>query len=308
MGWRKGLWLRIPFSTFGPSIIWDVQSLSNPSSRNAFLGVVPFLLISDWRLSLHSVGRSIVIWLAIIHPITVCLVTAEGWASGAVRAGYFVIVPYGIHGCLFYIFSQLSHVQQKCFNIGVDEHNSAEWRHQHPYDKNEIRYLHAKARLVSSLSFPPQAPMAPVKAKVDKGKCIEGKCLQEWAVHQVEHALDYAVDSKFWLHVSNGLNLQVVHHLFPQIGWSHYRELSVIIQEVCDSFGTTYAIEPTFCAAAASHFAHLTRINDEPLASVWIRPPVGYAPEDVMDKLDQVDWISDPVEPRMPSLARSKHV
>ena len=32
----------------------------------------------------------------------------------------------------------------------------------------------------------------------------------EWAKHQVEHALDYAVDSAFWLHISNGLNLQVL--------------------------------------------------------------------------------------------------
>lgn len=43
------------------------------------------------------------------------------------------------------------------------------------------------------------------------------EAVEEWAVHQIGHALDYATESRFWLHVSNGLNLQVVHHLFPQV-------------------------------------------------------------------------------------------
>ena len=38
-----------------------------------------------------------------------------------------------------------------------------------------------------------------------------GRAKGEWAVHQVEHTLDYAVESCLWPHLSNGLNLQVVH-------------------------------------------------------------------------------------------------
>lgn len=301
--WRKGLRLRMPFTTFGPSVIWDMQSLVIPDMQNAFLGIVPFHMISDWRLAAHSVGRSIVIWLTIVHPITVSLVTAGGWCSGALRAFMFVSAPWAIHGCLFYIFSQLSHIQHQCFTVKVDEANSALWHHEHPCDKNEIRFRRAKARVASFVKHSAEAATPLVEETAETELCTESTVLQEWAVHQVEHSVDYAVDSKFWLHVSNGLNLQVVHHLFPQVGWGHYRELSVIIQEVSDACGVTYSTEPTFWAAAASHFKYLAHINEGPLASVWVQPPVGSAPRDALDLLDQVDWKPVPPRPRGSLLA-----
>ena len=58
---------------------------------------------------------------------------------------------------------------------------------------------------------------------------------------QVQHTVDYAVGSTLWLHLSNGLNLQVVHHLFPQVGWGHYTALAPIIAEVCRQHGVAYA-------------------------------------------------------------------
>jgi hypothetical protein len=195
------------------------------------------------------------------------------------------------------MFSQVSHIQQQCFEIGPDTCDSAEWRHQHPYDKNEVRFRQATGYLK-------EVPRPHVEVPVATGGGSEDKRLQEWAIHQVEHCLDYAVDSKFWLHISNGLNLQVVHHLFPQVGWGHYRELSRIIQEVCNSFGVKYSVKPTFWSAAVSHIEYVTRINDEPLASVWVRPSVRYAPDHVMDCLDQLDWI--PAEKCKPPLARAK--
>jgi hypothetical protein len=187
------------------------------------------------------------------------------------------------------MFSQLSHVQQKCSTLDLDKCNTAEWQHRHPYDKNELGYLAQSG----AVQFSRQVPTLIAEASADKEKRIESKPLQEWAIHQVEHSLDYAVDSKFWLHISNGLNLQVVHHLFPQVGWGHYRELSVIVQEVCTCFDVTYSTERSFFAAATSHFEYLTRINDEPLASVWVRPPINYATEEVMQCLDQVDMLCD---------------
>lgn len=277
--WRKGRRLRVPLSTFGPSLIWDIQSLVHPTMRNAFMGIIPYQMISDWQLSGHSVGRSLVIWLAIIHPITVSLVIADGWCSGFVRAAIFVTVPYAIHGCLFYTFSQLSHIQEQCFDVKVDEGNAALWHHHHPYDKMKLLrcpWLDKEACAMNAEESPAQS------------KCTSTGP-REWAVHQVEHCLDYAVESKFWLHASNGLNLQVVHHLFPQVGWGHHRELSLIIRDVCRAFDVTYSMEATFWAACMSHCKHLARINDGPLASVWVQPPPGYALVDVMDCLDQVD-------------------
>lgn len=271
--WRKGLGLRIPVSTFGISILWDIQSLATPLFANAFLGIVPFQMISDMRLSVHAVGRCVVIWLTIIHPITVSLIIAASWPSGALRAFLFVVAPWAIHGCLFYIFSQLSHVQHQCNQVRVDE--NVAWHHPHPHDKVALGVNW----------FLRDAVVQPGGTKI-----LEAK---EWAVHQVEHSLDYAVHSRFWLHISNGLNLQVVHHLFPQVGWGHYREIAVIVKEVCDAHGVTYNSEPTFWAAAASHFKYLAEINEGWLASVWVQTPLRHAPLGAMFLLDQVDTKAD---------------
>merc|ERR1711865_341137 len=124
-------------------------------------------------------------------------------------------------------------------------------------------------------------------------KSIREKSLdKDWAVHQVEHALDYAVDSTFWLHISNGLNLQVVHHLFPQVGWGHYKALAPIIRDVCDEFGVTYATQPTFWAALRSHLGYLEDINEGAYGSVWVPalPQTCKAQPSALHLLSQLDY------------------
>lgn len=193
---------------------------------------------------------------------------ADGWVSGAARAIAFVIAPYAIHGCLFYMFSQVSHVQAEC-NAKVQADRDSSY-HPHPFDANEARHHR----------LPAQYP-----------ECHEMRNghRSEWAIHQVENALDYAVDSRFWLHVSNGLNLQVIHHLFPQVGWGHYKELSPIIRDVCDEFNVKYSTKPTFWEAMRSHYDYLVTVNDEPDGSVWVRPHPGRASTKALYMLGQMD-------------------
>ena len=88
----------------------------------------------------------------------------------------------------------------------------------------------------------------------------------------MEHALDYASGSRLWLHLSNGLNLQVEYHLFPQVGWGHYRALAPIVRATCADFGVAYAHQTTFWAALKAHYAHVQRLNSGELADEWVRP------------------------------------
>ena len=236
--WRLGLALRAPLATVGPTLLWDIASLADPSLGFAFLGIVPLFRLSEAALASHSIGRSVVIWLAIIHPITICLVMADSWLAGLAWAIFFVMTPYALHGCIFYVFSQVSHVQQSCFPAAMAE-------------------------------------LARVSPNGDGGegeRASPRPLKQEWARHQVEHALDYASGSRFWLHLSNGLNLQVEHHLFPQVGWGHYRALAPIVRATCAEFGVTYAHQPTFWAALKAHHAHVQRLNSGELADEWARP------------------------------------
>lgn len=350
--WRRGLWLRAPLTSFGPSILWDAMSLMNNGAfAGSFLGLVAYPIgLSDSALAMHSVGRCVVIWLAIIHPITVCLVTASGWLYGAIAACLFVICPYAVHGCLFYMFSQVSHVQEECHRapraaldreraeaeVGSGEPWCSAYIHEHPLDKLALHQKRLREAMTAS-SAPREAGaqhqqdlaheaerLAVTQAqaqgdpkrgtattaaavriatgdstlhqrhqaksestKTDGGSAFgsaaigplppqaeAGAAQQEWAVHQMGHALDYAVGSRLWLHVSNGLNLQVVHHLFPQVGWGHYIELSKIIAEVAKEHGLTYNVKPGFREAMGSHLQYLARINDSDQdGSIWVTRP-----------------------------------
>lgn len=112
---------------------------------------------------------------------------------------------------------------------------------------------------------------------------------REWGVHMVMHAFDYAIESRLWLHLSIGLNLQVVHHLFPQVAWCHYKDLVPIVQEVCDEFGVRYSKAPTFWAAMASHVKYLGAINDEPHGEVFVEPQERWASRRALSFLGQLD-------------------
>ena len=43
--------------------------------------------------------------------VQVSLVTASGWATGALCAALFALFPFLVHGCIFYTFSQVPPAQ-----------------------------------------------------------------------------------------------------------------------------------------------------------------------------------------------------
>jgi hypothetical protein len=82
------------------------------SFGQCFLGIVPYNITNtntntnmntaaaaagqgQWAMSvvglaLHSVGRAAVVWLAFVHPVTVCMLAADTWAAG--RCSYFLFI------------------------------------------------------------------------------------------------------------------------------------------------------------------------------------------------------------------------
>lgn len=313
--WRRGFCLRVPLSTFGVAFIWDFVSLLFPELEQAFLGTHPYRQLSIWRLGVHSIGRSVVLWFAIIHPIAVRLVIASNWLFGVTCAILFMLIPYGIHGCLFYVFTGLNHVQDECFsNIHVDETDRRVWHHDHPIDKVELhkrRMDQAKTLSSSSTCHEDQTEELSIKPAESGTRERIGRSQHalntqaevggtakpsEWAVHQLQHAFNYALSSPFWLHASIGLNHHATHHLFPQIGWGHYLALAPIIQEVCDQFDVKLHVATTFGEALKSHWHYIKSINDEPNASVWVRPPIRHAPEMGLNWANQIDggWLYVP--------------
>jgi linoleoyl-CoA desaturase len=79
----------------------------------------------------------------------------------------------------------------------------------------------------------------------------------EWAVHQVETAVDFARGNAALCWLLGGLNFQVEHHLFPHICHVHYPALSCIVEATCADLGVKYSAHESMRSAMASHFRWL---------------------------------------------------
>jgi len=63
---------------------------------------------------------------------------------------------------------------------------------------------------------------------------------KSWAVRQIETSNNFASDSMFWHFLSNGLNLQIEHHLFPGLNHCHLHKITSIVKATCEEYGVRY--------------------------------------------------------------------
>jgi len=61
-----------------------------------------------------------------------------------------------------------------------------------------------------------------------------------WGAAQVETANNFASKSTFWHIISNGLNHQIEHHLFPGLNHGHLHHIAPVVKQTCEEFGVEY--------------------------------------------------------------------
>jgi fatty acid desaturase len=61
-----------------------------------------------------------------------------------------------------------------------------------------------------------------------------------WAAAQVETSNNFCPNSTLWHLLSNGLNLQIEHHLFPGLNHSHLHHIAPVVRQTCIDFGVVY--------------------------------------------------------------------
>jgi fatty acid desaturase len=61
-----------------------------------------------------------------------------------------------------------------------------------------------------------------------------------WGAAQVETANNFASKSTFWHILSNGLNHQIEHHLFPALNHGHLHHIAPVVKQTCEEFGVEY--------------------------------------------------------------------
>ncbi len=88
-----------------------------------------------------------------------------------------------------------------------------------------------------------------------------GREIGSWAERQVRSSVDFARHSRLLGWYVGGLNLQIEHHLFPQICHLHYPALAPIVEGACHEFGVRYSAHPTLLSAIAAHYRHLRALG-----------------------------------------------
>jgi linoleoyl-CoA desaturase len=88
-----------------------------------------------------------------------------------------------------------------------------------------------------------------------------GRELSSWATRQVQSSVDFARGNRLLGWYVGGLNMQIEHHLFPQVCHLHYRAIAPVVEATCREWGVRYPSHPTFRAAVAAHFRQLQALG-----------------------------------------------
>jgi Fatty acid desaturase len=91
------------------------------------------------------------------------------------------------------------------------------------------------------------------------------KIENEWALHQVNTTVNFAMNNKVISWLVGGLNYQVEHHLYPKISHIHYPEISKIVKKTCEDLNIQYNAISTFGKALVSHFSYLKQVGNAKL-------------------------------------------
>jgi len=96
----------------------------------------------------------------------------------------------------------------------------------------------------------------------------EGRLENNWAIHQLRTTTNFAQRSKIFSWYVGGLNLQVEHHLFPNVCHVHYRKISKIVKATAEEFNLPYKSYDTFAQAMVGHAKLLKELGQRPVAAV----------------------------------------
>ena len=94
----------------------------------------------------------------------------------------------------------------------------------------------------------------------------EGQLENSWAIHQLITTTNFATRNYLFSWYVGGLNMQVEHHLFPNICHVHYRKIGKIVRQTAEDFGLPYKDVPTFFGALAMHARMLKELGKRPAA------------------------------------------
>ena len=97
----------------------------------------------------------------------------------------------------------------------------------------------------------------------------EGHIANDYIQHIFETTSDYARGNAFAIWILGGLNLHIIHHMFPTICHVHYAGLTPLVKSTAEEFGLRYRENRTIGGAFLAHLRWLKTLGTaDPRASV----------------------------------------
>jgi linoleoyl-CoA desaturase len=93
----------------------------------------------------------------------------------------------------------------------------------------------------------------------------EGRISNNYISHIFDTTVDYARGNPFATWILGGLNLHVIHHMFPGICHVHYPALTKIVKATAEEYGLRYREARTVTGAFLAHLRWMKRLGQETL-------------------------------------------
>ncbi len=97
--------------------------------------------------------------------------------------------------------------------------------------------------------------------ETEKGSTKSKLLKKSWAAQQVATSNNFATKSVFWYCLSNGLNTQIEHHLFPSLNHCHLHIVQPIVQKTCEEFGVHYKSYETWSEVMGASLEWLHQLS-----------------------------------------------
>eukprot|EP00957_Ditylum_brightwellii_P043585 3304001-Ditylum_brightwellii.AAC.1 len=191
--------------------VWGISLLCNPAMWQIPVGMMTtgtLYGMAEWT-DRKRPARALILWVHFALYLAIIVFSPFFSGKSFLVALLSVIVHIATAGLLFAIFSQINHLNELSLELPMD--NESKCNNNDDVDdfavmKNEKREL----------------------AK------------NSWAARQVETSNNFATDSMCWHLLSNGLNMQIEHHLFPSLNHAHLHVISPVVQQTCKEYGVRY--------------------------------------------------------------------
>lgn len=217
--------------TFGQTLWQPLMQQALPGQPRAVNGITPILM--QGRLRVHVLGYGMLLLYVYLH-----LLLPLAFHPSLLSAAAFFSIFLGGTGGAFGLASAINHLTP------------------------------ASAAVEPT---PQRLPSSPNTNGAGAGGRLGGigggsRQLQQhsWAARQAVSSNNFCLGSPlaFWL--SNALNYQVEHHLFPGINHEHLPMISPVVRATCTEFGVPYNAFASWTAIADEFRQHLRNLGDVP--------------------------------------------